>query len=563
IEYTDVQVGPPFRFVGCSRGALGTEAAAHPAGAEVRGLLRQWGFFLVDPDSELAEQLTRNFCRIVNECDLDMVYFDASDGTLPPYLDRWYYLNRMHLGYYRQFDHDVLYQTSMGTGSNLLWHIVPRSASADGHGDLKGYLDQRWRGILAQRDNFTRSDIGWYYMFSDVRPDQIEYVRAKALGIDGSISIEASRQSLESLPLARKTFEMLARYERARLAGYPPEDLRQRLLEPGHDFKLFETEDGFRLYRAEYQQPRRIDGLDGEVNVWRITNDLEVPCELGVEIVPGSRPVAFGEYNAPEAMTIESFDDPDAYVLGGENQYEQYVVGTRKEISDTGPVMEGVSQQFALSEETKVGPGALRYSATSEAATPGWSGIGRRFDPPLDLADRAGIGLWVHGDGGYETLRVQLRDTQGRHADDLLTIDFAGWSLHTFALPEQDFDHSQVEYLLFYFNGIPRGASVSVILDDVRALPEIATVTALQTPIIVVNGERTGFPVRLEAGEALTCDGPGGATVWPVGMAPGQPLGVSLEGLRLQPGENTVALEAEQFPGGVNALLYRMWPLEE
>ena len=44
------------------------------------------------------------------------------------------------------------------------------------------HLDQRWPGILGQSANFTRSDIGWYYMFRDVRPDQIEYVRAKALG---------------------------------------------------------------------------------------------------------------------------------------------------------------------------------------------------------------------------------------------------------------------------------------------------------------------------------------------------------------------------------------------
>ncbi|MEA3402313.1 MAG: hypothetical protein U9R79_13840 [Armatimonadota bacterium] len=563
VQYTEVEVGPPFRFLGCTRGALGSRAAAHPAGAEVRGLLRQWGFFLVEPDSELAEQLTRNFGRIVNQCDLDMVYFDASDGTLPPYLDRWYYLNRMHLGYYKQFDHDVLYQTSTGTGSNILWHIVPRSASADGHGDIKGYLDQRWPGILRQRDNFTRSDIGWYYMFSDVRPDQIEYVRAKALGIDGSISIEASRESLEGLPLARKTFEMLARYERARLAGYPPEEVRQRLLQPGQDFKLFETDEGFRLYRAAYEQPRKVDGLDGEVNVWRITNDLQVPCELGVEIVPGSRPVAFGAYEAPEAVTIESFDDADTYVLGGDNQYEQYVIGPRKEISDTGPVMAGVSQRFELSEDAKVGASALRYTATNEAPTRGWSGIGRCFTPPLDLTEHAGIGLWVNGDSGYETLRIQLRDTQGAHAEDLLTIDFAGWSLHTFPLPDEDFDRSQVEYLLFYFNGIPRGASVGVILDEVRALPEIATETTLQAPSLVVNGQQTVFPVRLEPGEALTCDGPDGATFWPVGMEPGRALDVPLEALHLQPGENTVVLEAEQFPGDVSVLLYRMWPLEE
>ncbi len=193
IRYADAEVGPPFRFVGCQRGALGTTASAHAAGAEVKGLLAQWGFFLVQPDSTLADELTENFADVFNECDFDMVYFDASEGAGNDYLDGWYYLNKLHLGYYQKFKKDVLYQTSTGTGHDILWHIIPRSASADGHGDIKGYLDQRWPGILGQAANFTRSDIGWYYMFKDVRPDQIEYVRAKALGPPSRLRPRAPR----------------------------------------------------------------------------------------------------------------------------------------------------------------------------------------------------------------------------------------------------------------------------------------------------------------------------------------------------------------------------------
>ena len=160
-------------FSNVQRGYENTNAAAHDAGAPVRGMLRQWGFFLPQPDSDLADQLTTNFAARVNELGLDMAYFDASEGANAPYIDQWYQLNKLHTGYYTKFDHDVFYQTSTGTGSNLLWHIVPRSASADGHGDIKGYLDNRWPGILNQARNWTRSDIGWYYMFTNVRPDQI------------------------------------------------------------------------------------------------------------------------------------------------------------------------------------------------------------------------------------------------------------------------------------------------------------------------------------------------------------------------------------------------------
>ena len=69
---------------------------------------------------------------------------------------------------------------------------VPRSASADGHGDLKGYLDQRMAGILQMRRTFTAADIGWYALDIHGRPDELEYVCAKALATDSSISGAAS-----------------------------------------------------------------------------------------------------------------------------------------------------------------------------------------------------------------------------------------------------------------------------------------------------------------------------------------------------------------------------------
>ncbi|MCD6361963.1 MAG: carbohydrate binding domain-containing protein [Armatimonadetes bacterium] len=565
ISYSNIEEGPPYRFVGCKRGALGTTAAPHPAGSEVRHMLTQWSFFRVQPDSTLADELTANFADVFNYCGFDMVYFDASDGGIRPYTDPWYYLNRMHLGFWNSIGRDVLYQTSNGTGHNMLWHIVPRSASADGHGDIKGYLDERWPGIMTQARNFTRSDIGWYYMFKNVRPDQIEYVRAKALSIGGSISIEASRASLEALPLARKTFEMLRRYEDCRLAGAFPEATLAKMREPGRDFKLFEDDGRFSLYRAAYEEPRSVDALDGAGNVWHITNDLDEPCELGVEIVRGARRVATGGYANPKALTIEDFSDADLYRLSETNRYEKYVKGVHALTTDGLVAMEGVTQSLELSDDTRVGAHCLMYSARNEGAQRGWTGIGRRFDPPLDLSGYAGIGLWIYGDARGERLRVQLRDTKGRFCESIPEITFSGWSLHTFAFPaDAKFDRSQVEYLLFYFNSLPRGEKVQVRLAGVRALPDMSGGDTLEQPALVVNGRRTVFPVTLQPGEAVTCDGPDGARFWRPGMEPGQALNVF--GPVLQPGGNTVTLEVAdpaRFPGNVNVILYRMWPIEE
>lgn len=559
--------GPPYRYEGCVRGALGTVATAHEAGATVKGLLNLWGFFLVDPDSTLADELTTNFARVFNEADFDFVYFDASDGIFEPYLERWYYLNKMHQGYYRKFKRDVLYQTSNGTGTDLTWHLVPRSASADGHGDIKGYLDDRWPGILNMGNNFTKADIGWYYWFRDVRPDQIEYVCAKAAGVQGSISLETSREALERLAQSRQMMDMISRWERARAAKAFSEPVRAKLREVKRDFKLFsDGRRGWQLYRAEYEEPRIVDVLDGQANIWTINNPQSTPCLLGFEILRTGDLVDAKSYAAPEALLLEDFTNLDRYRLSETNQYEKFVIGEGKHIQDGAVVRSGVTLKVSSSSEGRISPACLLMEARNEGEAGGWSGIGRRFEKPLDLSGYKGLGLWLHGDGNGETLRIQLRDTAGKNADFLPVINFQGWRLLTLPFPTgSNFNWSQVEYLLFYFNNLTPKTSFSLRLDSVRALRGLGGESDKGAPLLYLNTTRVTFPAPFGVRQALTHEGVGTATLWPGGMEAGQTLNLPQLPLKLQPGDNRLRLswtDPDTFPGGVQVIFYRLWPLE-
>lgn len=568
IRYQEVESGAQTRFVRCQRGALGTKATPHPAGAEVKGLLTMWGYFLVDPDSTLADELNANFAAVFNACDFDMIYFDASDGINDAYLDRWYYLNKLHLGFYRKLKKDVLYQTSNGTGSGLVWHIVPRSASADGHGDLKKYLDERLPGMLGMAANFTRADVGWYYMYNDVRPDQIEYVCAKTIGLDGSISIETSQASMEKHPRARQMIEMVGRYEQCRLANYFPESVKERLREPGKDFKLFGDGAAWQLYRAAYEEPRFVEAIDGRQNVWTIKNELSVPCALGVEIACGFRSMPTSDYDQQGATTVETFDDASPYQRSEGDRMERFLGGAGAATIAVGTASAGVSANLVSSAEgAKVGPRCAVFTATNKGARGGWCATGRRLPKPLDLSRCQALGLWVDGDGKGETLRVQLRDAAGRAATWPVLISFQGWRLCVFRKAEAaGFDWSKAEYLVARIEGMAGGVSVRLGLDDVRALPELHPMPALAQPTVQVNGASVQFPVRLQSGQALTSAGPGGVEFWPGGMQAGRAVNVSTEVLLLEPGENRVTFTADTsagYPGDVNVLLYRLWPMEK
>ena len=285
IQYDKSDIGPPLRFRGCKRGALGTTAVPHIKGDKVKRLLALYGYFLVEPDSTLADEITHNFANVVNECDIDFVYFDASDGIGNDVIDGWYYPNKLHLASYRKFKKDILYQTSSGTGSDLTWHITPRSASADGHGDIKGYLDQRWPAIRGMETQFIKPDIGWYYWFKDPDVGKIEYVCAKTLGINGSLSIETSLGALEQIPQSRQLFEIIGRYEECRKSQCLSDILKVKLLEQMKDYKLLrDTEGSWHLYHAIYEEARQVNMLDGHQNVWSLYNQLPQPCLLGFEI---------------------------------------------------------------------------------------------------------------------------------------------------------------------------------------------------------------------------------------------------------------------------------------
>jgi len=574
LSYAGVEVGPPFRFTGCQRGVLGTTAAAHPAGTPVKGLLTLWGFFLGDPDTTLLDELTQNFADLFNYCGFDMVYFDASDGILSDTYPVWYYLNKWHLAYYRKFHKDVLYQYSMGAGTHLCWHIIPRSASADGSGDIKGYLDARYDAILGMATQFLRADVGWYYMFSQVDPDQIEYVCAKALGADASISIECSRQSLESLPRAREMIEMIGRWEQCRRANYFPEAVKAKLREKGRDFRLFpDGQGGWQLLQAAYEPPRTIPAFDGVANVWTVENDRPQACRGALAILRGTPPPE-ADYDDPQGLVLESFDDLTPYALSDTNLFEKYVIGGDKQLTEDGPVRKGVSQTFVPSAGgapplVRGGQGGMCgvYTARNDGEAGGWCAKGKRFPEVLDLSGYQALALWIHGDGQHETLRFQFRDVAGRHADWLVPIDFTGWKLQVFRTADaSDFDWGRTEYVIFYYNDLPAKTTCTLKFDDLKALPKLRPPAPLSQPELRVNGQRIRFPVEVHPNECLTTDGMGGCTLWSIGMRPGRKITGADFTFLFQPGTNRIELTCDPaagLPRDVTVRLARLWPLEE
>jgi hypothetical protein len=466
---------------------------------------------MYDMDTTLIDEVSDHFARVANACDIDMIYFDGSERLQG---DHWYYNAKLHKTFFDKLARkDILLQAS--SFSHYSWHILARSASADGHGDLKGYLDARSGWFDSLKRNGMPLDIGWYYGYDTTCTlDMYEYVLGATIGYDSSMSFQVSLDAARKHPFTGDILDLISRYERLRLSGRVPDDMRERLrIDPALAGEKTPEERAALLdLRREY----RLLGPEGEEVFQRVVYDpwheetpaapesaqwtLRVPqgpARVGVQIhaLPGPWSAPGPSYSAAEAVTLETFDDLASY-LGGENTNVTEIAH-----GQAGSTLEGVTQNLALSEDGKEGSRCAVYSAQSSLSTNGgWTFIGKSFDPPLDISWHKAIGFWLRGDGNGGMFKLQLTDGS-KAADFYITNDYTGWRYQQLTRSQPDpIDYKQVRRFNLYYNALPANTSVACAIDDVKALPEIDERT-LANPWIEIDGQRIACPGVLRDGQ--------------------------------------------------------------
>lgn len=482
IRYTERSMKPPFGFTGCVRGLHGTVAAVHSRGEKLTHLRKSYGYFLFDMDTTLINEVADNLARVVNALNADLVYWDGSERLQG---DHAYYNAKLQKAFYDRFKNkNMLIQGS--SHSHYSWHIHARCASADGHGDLKGYLDERTPSFTNYYfPNLMPLDIGWYYVY-DVQAtvDQFEYVLNKSVGFDSSVSLQTSPKHIREHPYIDVIVDLIGAYERLRLGGKVPEETRAKLRVPQHDYRLVRDGRGQALQRVIYEPWRSITALDGKTNVWE-TIVTEGPCRVGVDIqLPSGQWAAPGpSYRSEKSLSLEDFSDAHSY----------------DKIRNTFP---GVTQNFEVIANGVEGKPCAVYSATSTSRG-GWSVVGRSFSAPLDISWHKGIGFWLRGDGNGAQFKLQLRDGKGA-ADFYIPNNYTGWRYHQLARPPKDaIDYSRLSQLYLYYNGLPARTNVTCAIASVRALPALDE-PAVIDPVFEVAGQKLTWPVTLLTGQTFT-----------------------------------------------------------
>lgn len=508
ISYGGLKLDPPYGFINCKRGHLGSKPAAHKANDMARHLYMSYGLYLIDADTDLLDRVSAKVAKVVNYCNTDGFYWDGCEALQG---DHSYYNAKIQDAYYSKFKRrDMTLQGS--SFSHFGWHWICREASADGFAQIKEYLNKRLPSFQWYFNNLMPLDVGWYAVNEANRPDSIEYICAKATGFSSSISIETGVANLNSVPQARNVIDMIARWEDLRLSGRVTDAIREKLREPGMEYHLNRIGNQDVLEPVEYSDFVQATGDDGQPGVLQAENKRQAPARVQLELECGSTIRPGTEYESGQPLELFEGAPPAGQSTAmGSGNYNPATDGNRATST-------GVTQELTLvTDDVKEGKSALRFTAVSTLSGPGgWATFGKAFPEPLALKDYGIIGLWVKGDGKGQSLKVQLWDTQGNPQDQYTKIDFTGWRFIELERPHPDvIDTQHVRSISFYYNSMPGNATCSILIDGVKVMPRKATMV---NPAVQINGTRVLFPVPFGVGDRLLYEGGATCVVYPVGQ---------------------------------------------
>jgi hypothetical protein len=504
IQYDGIARTPPFGFSGCHRGAFGTKAAPHDRGTPVHYLFVRYQTFQPDADSTLVDDLAAAIAEVFNTCGFDMIYQDGSEG-MP---DGWYGMAKMREAIFKRLRRDALVEAS--AWGHYEWAFHSRFGAWDyPNWGLKRFVDAHCRA----NEDFRRTallpgQLGWWVITGPERdhpaetPDEFEYLCCKALAYDAPTSFEGV--SVGGQPANARQNEylaMLGRYERLRLAGRCPAELREKLKTERADFHLVEATDGSADFIPIDYLAHKATGLADGSDSWTVRNrHAAQPLRLRIDALYSAEP-----YDGPGGRVLADFAAPGQFAVQ--------------------EAAEGVRQTFrATAEPSRSGKPSGCYSAASTRTTPqgAWCRAAKVFDPPLDLNAFDALGVWIHGDGKGELLNLQLTNpTQFWPTFDehYVKINFRGWRYFELLARERDADqyadyawpyqdtsavyrspliHDHVSALNLWFNGLPPGGEAACCLGPIKALRTVKT--RLTNPAVTVGKTEIVFPVVLESG---------------------------------------------------------------
>ncbi len=516
VTFGGVSRQAPWRFTGVKRGALGTRASAHEAGARARHLKECFGLFVPDPESSLFAEIAANHAEVVNRCGFDGIYLDAIDGAsiLRGPEESWYWAQKFVVEIQQRLKQPI------GMEMSDMWHHFWQYRTRWQAWDYPQRGHARFIDLHAAAINgglLLPLHLGWWGFqtfnppqIEPTYPDVIETLGARLIGWDAGISLTAGidREALRTTPLFRRAVDTLRTCEELRHAKAFGPAACAALREPGSRFLLVTNAAGQPRFRRVVPQERVLSSAEPWTLAWHVTNAFQPqPLRFRLEAL----------------MSAALPNDTNALMLAD--------LAWTNGSSWKATSADGVTFRWApVTNRSDAGCLLTATNAGKVARNAAWARLEHRFDPVLNLKERQALSFEVDGDGSGAVIAIRLGSPRaiayGAVADRYLDVNFTGpraftlvetestrWSdyvwndgKHPYNVYRETIDFGAIESVSIWLQNLPSGRETKCRLGTVRAVPLRAG--SLKNPRLTVGGQTVEFPIELASGCWLEGTGP-------------------------------------------------------
>jgi hypothetical protein len=310
IRYRAVSAAPPWVLLDCERGAFGTAAAAHGAGATV-GKLLDHPYKVFYPTVDMQDEIARHLAAWFNETGVSHMDFDGHEGGLGTGQGD-YAIERFAKVFYDGLDHPVLNGTS--NSEPFYWHINTYCNWGEPwYGGFRESMQEyRLQNQALFARNFIPHMLGWYRLTATTSLPEMEWMLARAAGHNAGFAMSTTLRELRANEETGILLDAIREWETTRRSGAFTVGQRERLKNPALEFHLervadstwdlspFHASGPFRHERS-VRQPG-----EPTASTWTVTNpDGAQPFQFRLQVLGESGGLSRPTLDVDGVATIE------------------------------------------------------------------------------------------------------------------------------------------------------------------------------------------------------------------------------------------------------------------
>lgn len=274
VSYQQYTTTPPYQFIGCRRGELGTKIKDVEKGFKF-GLLDvdTWPLFIrFDQNTSIQKEVAERIGQIYVDAGFQFVYFDGAEDVPPPY---WYTVSKSQLLVYNCLKPTPLFSEG-ALKSHFSWHILSRANAFDlFRPEVIRQATQKYPMAEARyiAQDFTSINFGWNdYLAPDekstgMQPDMYEYICSRGAAWDCPIALMGKLDQLKAHPRTNNNLEVIRNWEEARIQNFFTEKQKEKLKNPKQEHILLVNEAG-KFELLPYEQVANVANHSGDVRAF-------------------------------------------------------------------------------------------------------------------------------------------------------------------------------------------------------------------------------------------------------------------------------------------------------